>query len=131
MKIRQTLEGALLTSNPQTYKTLGYSSQEIKEKLYDLYEIGKWQRETELAALADAKERGIDGDGDESKGFSMVCVSALPDGSRVMALFNTRVSLHANVWSSEFLSLRICICPTAQAVRELGAEMARVWNAAG
>jgi hypothetical protein len=36
MKIRQTLEDALLTSNPQTYKTLGYSSQEIKEKLYDL-----------------------------------------------------------------------------------------------
>ena len=127
MKIKQTLEDALLTTNPQTYKTLGYSSQEIKEKLYDLYEIDKWQRQTELAALEDAKDRGIDGDGDERQGFSMVCVSALPDGARVMALFNTRVSLNANVWSSEFL--RICICPTAQSVRELGAEMARVWNA--
>jgi hypothetical protein len=110
----------------QTYGTLAYKDQEQKEQLYESFQIAKWQRETEIAALADAQERGVD-DGEEGQGFSMVCISVIPeDGTRVMALFNTRVSLEANVWSSEFL--RICLCPTDKSVRDLTAEMSRVWN---
>jgi hypothetical protein len=114
------------TATP-TYQTMGYKTQELKEQLYDHFEIGKWQRKAELDAVADALENGINEDGDERQSSSIVCVASLPNDSRVMALFNTRVSLHGSVWSSEFL--RLVICPTDQSAREMTAEMERVWEA--